>query len=250
MPSKSALLRESEQQWREEEEWSWRFYQGGDGVDWDAPDRNDKATADAAMLVYLARRGVEASLGHFLESRPKLDVDEQDVDWDIALHEAGRHGHLGCAKMLLSRGASLKILGRYGQGALDCACSWDSDVEVEVSAAMVRLFAEGGADLEASDMLGRTPFLAACCRLNLGAAAALMELGADTAAVDGKGLDGWDLASGQRRCWSTASGKNEEQATRRKNFLGWLRSAWERMALAEGVQALPSERGKPRARSI
>ncbi|KAL2863747.1 ankyrin repeat-containing domain protein [Aspergillus lucknowensis] len=112
------------------------------------------------------------------------DPNSQDRAGNTALHYLCRRGSLTYLRSGWLEVADPKIKNKDGETCLhwlgDCSDARET----------LKSFIERGVDLEARDALGRTVLLAACARIEADLGSALLEFGADVAAVDYQGKSG------------------------------------------------------------
>lgn len=107
----------------------------------------------------------------------KANVNLGDNEQTTALHYAAAVGNLKCIRLLLEAGADHKLRDHNGMVALHDLMG--HDFGRERTEAMIDTFLEFGADLEARDLILRTPLHAAVELRNLSAVKVLIERGAD-----------------------------------------------------------------------
>lgn len=139
-----------------------------------SPDQNHKtplhhalASGHIDMAKYLIERGA--------------DIDLKDKDKAAPLHNAAFLGSLEVVDLLLKKGAAALNEGNFrGQTPLHFAC------ERGHPAVVTRLL-DAGADIEARDMIGRTPLMTTGMSQNMEIAKDLIERGADVNAAAKRG---------------------------------------------------------------
>jgi hypothetical protein len=201
-------------QWREDEADSWRFNYSDPYSD---DDLDPTASAFSEALVGFVWQGDLEGLLATMATCPELDLDAPGQRHDVPLHTACIQGHLDCAKALLDAGASPCVLDRSGISPLDMAVISSHDH----SGDLCRLLASRGAPIDQVDLKGLTPYLLACSRANLSAAAALFELGANRHAMSPKRESAYDLAWNARM---RRSPRSQSRSASRDALLDWLES--------------------------
>ncbi|KAK7094366.1 hypothetical protein V1264_005941 [Littorina saxatilis] len=97
---------------------------------------------------------------------------------------ACRTGLIRTVELLLKHNAVIDAMNKWKQTALHCACEGKSPT---ASADITRLLLDAGADVNAQDMLGRTPLHYAACSGNTETLRRLIHHGADLNATDDEG---------------------------------------------------------------
>ena len=108
------------------------------------------------------------------------------------LHWAARAGAMGCAELLVEKGAAVNALNKAWRTPLPLAVEQDR-------AAMVGLLAAHGADLNAQDKKGLTPIHRAMYEGRVAAAEALLEAGADPMVLNKRGKNAFEIARKEAR---------------------------------------------------
>jgi ankyrin repeat protein len=94
-----------------------------------------------------------------------------------ALHDASVNDHLQVVKLLLQRGADVRVMNQFGDTALHEAARWG---HLEV----VRLLLDNQADISMTNQHGWTPLHFSAAYSQLEVARVLLEAGADVQAKD------------------------------------------------------------------
>lgn len=131
-----------------------------------SPDQNQKTP------LHLALESGHADIAGYLIERG-ADINLKDKDKGAPLHNAAYLGSLGIVDLLLKKGATSLNEGNFrGQTPLHFACERGHPEVV------IRLL-DAGADIEAQDMLGRTPLMTTGMSKNMEIAKGLIKRGAD-----------------------------------------------------------------------
>lgn len=130
----------------------------------------------------------DASLTSFICSHPNINIDQQDLDGNSALHIACIQGHLDCAKSLIATGATLDLPNSVCATPLHLALS-----SKHSHVAMYLLHA--GADSDVQDWDGDAPIHFAARQGLLAAIQTLCAFGCNVDVANKQGLTPLHLAS-------------------------------------------------------
>jgi len=131
-----------------------------------SPDQNQKTP------LHLALESGHAEIAKHLIDQG-ADINSKDKDKNAPLHNAAYLGNPEIVDLLLKKGAASLNEGNFrGQTPLHFACERGHP-------AIVTFLIDAGADIEAKDMLGRTPLMATSTSKNMGVVNALLKKGAD-----------------------------------------------------------------------
>lgn len=139
-------------------------------------ERNPDGSPFSSDLASFCCKADIAGVVALLDAHPLADVNDPGVYNENPLHTAICSGELQCCELFLARGSRIHGVDSHGYSALNLAIS--NPLGRSVSSEMIHLLVAHGAPLEDVGPFGLTPFLLACRSLNLGAAQALLKLGA------------------------------------------------------------------------
>ena len=145
----------------------------------------------ASLVWSCAASGSLESLRALLDCGANPNSFTENNHLQSALMQAAENGHVGCAKLLIERGADLHAIDDLGRTALGYAATGNQPDAL-------RLLAGAGAPWDQPDDQGRLPVHLAAERGHVEALMALAELGADPSALDRQGRDCEALALASR----------------------------------------------------
>ena len=205
-----------------------------------------EASPVSHALASLATHGDAVGVAAVLAANPSLDfdIDGHGRYFQTPLHSAALSGSVECARILLDAGANPRQIDRYGSSPMESAASSSAPNAGDVC----RLLASRGAAVDEPGLDGFTPFLLACRNAAPAAARALVELGANTAALGPQRQTAYSLAiqargrRGPRRAVGTPSA-----ASNRETLLDWLESIAERAEImSDMATSCPPQKTSPR----
>lgn len=196
-------------------------------------DHDEMGTADdgspfGQALLGAIYRGDPDMIRSLAQASPALDLNAAGPRGRTPLQHACWLGSIECARALLDLGASPEV-SHFPHQASPMALAACSE---EPTGEIIRLLASRGARVESRDPHGRSPFLLACSHLNLSAAQALFELGADARALNEQGQGALALAREAQQkelldlMWGSAP-----RASQASLMLAWLGALFERHEL-------------------
>ncbi|XP_034241726.1 death-associated protein kinase dapk-1-like isoform X2 [Thrips palmi] len=130
----------------------------------------------------------DAALLSFICSQPNINIDQQDLDGNSALHIACIHGHLDCSKSLIASGATLDLPNSV------CATPLHLALSAKHSHVTMYLL-HAGADCDVQDWDGDAPIHFAARQGLLAAMQTLCAFGSNVDVANKQGLTPLHLAA-------------------------------------------------------